>query len=79
MTLHGWQEMAADALTLGDVHEVLSTGHIVERQRDSRTGESKYVVKGKAVDGRRATVVTKLGPTGRLVIITVYSSGNEAT
>jgi hypothetical protein len=64
--------MIADDLLLDEVWEIVMTGRIVERQRDSQTGEWKYLIEGATFDGRSVTVVTKLGPTGRLVVITVY-------
>jgi hypothetical protein len=77
MTLHGQEEMEADGLTVDDVERVLLTGEIVERQKDEKTGEAKYLVEGDGSNQRRATVVAKIGPTGRLVIITVYLCTTE--
>ena len=74
VTVHGWREMLADDLMLSEVWEVVMTGRVTERQRDPRTTEWKYLIEGRTVDGRTVTVVTKLGPTGRLVVITVYRS-----
>lgn len=70
MTVHAHEEMEADALTLRDVEQVLLTGKIVERQKDKQTNEAKFVLQGGAPNATR--VVTKIGPSGRLVIITVY-------
>jgi hypothetical protein len=75
MTVHGQDEMAADGLGIFDVEHCLLTGTIVERQKDRRTGEWKYVVEGKALADDRVAVVSKLGPTGTLVIITVFLLG----
>jgi len=73
MTTHAEEEMDDDGLTIFDVESAILTGEIVERQRDSRTRESKYLVRGETVDGsRRAVVVSKFGPTDRLVILTVF-------
>ena len=77
MTSHGQQEMEADGLTLEDVEQVLLTGDIVDRQKDQQTGEAKYLVGGDNLSGERTMVVAKIGPTGRLVIITVYLSTSE--
>ena len=77
MTGHGQEEMEADGLTLEDVEHVLLTGEIVERQKDQQTGEAKYLVEGRSPSDERTTVVAKTGPTGRLVIITVYLSRSE--
>jgi hypothetical protein len=77
MTVHGQEEMEADALTLDDVERVLLTGEIVERQKDERTGEAKYVLAGGGSSEEGTTVVAKIGPSGRLVIITVYRAPNK--
>lgn len=77
MTLHAHEEFEADGLVLEDVERVLLTGEIVERQKDEGTGEAKYVLAGRGMSSERIAVVAKLGPTGRLVIITVYISMNE--
>jgi hypothetical protein len=65
--------MDNDGLTIFDVESVILTGEIIERQRDRRTREHKYLVRGETVDGTRtAVVVGKLGPTDELVILTIY-------
>ena len=74
MTTHAEEEMDSDGLTIFDVESVILTGEILERQRDRKTREPKYVVRGETVDGaRRAVVVSKFGPTDKLVIVTVYT------
>ena len=72
MTLHAEEEMESDDLSIFDVERVILTGRVVERQRDAETGEWKYLVRGKSVEGWDVVVASKLSPTGRLVIITVY-------
>jgi len=72
MTVHGHEEMEADRLTVFDVEHCILTGEIVERQKDLRTGEWKYLVEGETLSGHRAVVVSTVGATGKLVIITVY-------
>ncbi len=62
MTVHAEEEMEDDKLTIFDVEHGILTGKIVERQKDRDTGEWKYVIHG-----------AKLSPTGKLVILTVYS------
>jgi hypothetical protein len=47
-------------------------GKILERQKDKDTAEWKYRINGKSLSGGEVEVVTKLSPTGKLVIITVY-------
>jgi len=73
MTLHAEEEMATDGLSIFDVESTILTGRIVGRQRDRQTGEQKYLVRGRTVDDADLVeVVGKVGPTGKLVIITVY-------
>ncbi len=72
MTLHAQEEMEADALTLFDVEHCVLTGRIEGRQRDRSSAEWKYLVRGETLDGGHGAVVTKIGRTGKLVIITVY-------
>jgi len=77
MTAHGRDEREADGLSLDDVVRVLLRGRITARQVEMLSGEAEYLVEGRGLGGARTTVVAKLGPTGRLVIITVYLSGSE--
>ena len=72
LTLHAEDEMVQDRLTSFDVENVLLTGEIVRRQRDSQRGEWKYVVEGRTLGSEIAVVVTKLAFSRKLVIITVY-------
>lgn len=73
MTLHAEEEMVDDGLTIFDVEHTLLTGEIIERQKDHQTGEWKYLIKGKTFADNKMIVVNKLGPTDKLVIITVYT------
>ncbi len=74
MTTHAEEEMDNDGLTIFDVESIILTGEIVERQRDRKTREAKYLIRGEALDGlRTAVVVGKFGPTDKLVILTVYA------
>ena len=73
MTLHAEEEMHADELTIYDIERCILTGHVVERQRDRETAESKYVVKGRTLTGDDAVIAAKFGPTGKLVILTIYA------
>jgi hypothetical protein len=74
MTLHAEEEMSDDELSIFDIERGLLTGEIVERQKDSDTGEWKYLVNGQTVANDKIVVVLKIGPTGKLVLITVYRS-----
>ncbi len=77
MTVHGQEEMEADGLTLEDVERTILNGEIIQRQSDQLSGEAKYVIEGRSPTKEPVRVVAKLGPTGRLVIITVYRVTNE--
>jgi len=72
MTLHAEDEMDADGFTIFDVEHVVLTGIVAERQKDRASEEWKYLVDGESLAGDKATVVAKIGPTGKLVIITVF-------
>ena len=71
-TLHAEEEMNNDGLSIFDVEQVILTGEIVERQKDKETGKWKYLVRGLTLEESDAVVVTKLGPTGKMVILTVF-------
>jgi hypothetical protein len=73
LTAHGQEEMEADGLTNFDVEHCILNGEIVERQRDQRRAEWKYLVEGETLAGRRAVIVARIARTGTLVIITVYA------
>lgn len=72
MTLHAEEEMNDDGLTIFDVERGILTGQIIERQKDHQTGEWKYLVQGQTITDKVVVVVSKLSPTEKLVIITVY-------
>ena len=78
VTLHALDEMDEDTLSVFDVEGAILTGEIIERQRDQATREWKYLVRGLAVDGRRIVVVSKLGSTGKLVVITAWVNDEQA-
>ena len=71
VTSHALDEMDDDTLSIFDVKRAILPGEIVERQRETRTKEWKYLVKGNALDGRELIVVKKIGLTDKLVVITV--------
>jgi hypothetical protein len=64
--------MESDGLTIYDVEGAILAGQITERQRDRVSQEWKYLVSGQSLAGEDVTVVTKVGPTGKLVFITVF-------
>jgi hypothetical protein len=74
MTLHAEEEMDEDRLSIYDVESVILTGEIIEQQRDRKSRERKYLVRGQTVEGEQiAVVVSKFGPTGKLIILTIYA------
>ena len=73
VTLHAYDEMAADDLTVWDVESAILTGQIVEKQKDANTSELKYRVRGTSIDGSPMEVVVKLGMTGKVIFVTVYA------
>lgn len=73
VTIHAEEEMTDDDLMVSDVEHVIACGAIQECQRDRATGERKYRIRGNATDGRSASAVVKLGPTGKVVVITLYA------
>jgi hypothetical protein len=72
MTVHAVEEMDDDGLTIFDIERTILTGKIIERQKDTVTGEYKYLIQGRAITEDEVIVVTKLSPTDKLIIITVY-------
>lgn len=66
------EEFDDDNLTIFDLETIILTGKITARQRDRKTQEVKCVVSGITLAGALAETVVKLGPTGKLVVITVY-------
>ena len=72
VSTHAADELEDDNLTILDLENVVLSGQIVERQRDRKTRETKYVIQGSTLDGTAAEVVVKIGHTGKLFIITVY-------
>ena len=72
MTLHAEEEMNDDGFSIFDVESGILTGKIIERQKDQVTFEWKYLVKGDSLAGETILVVTKISPTVKLVIITVW-------
>ena len=72
VSFHAAEELEDDNLTIVDLESIVLTGEIVERQKDLQTEEGKYIVNGKALDGREAETALKVGFTGKLIFITVY-------
>ena len=74
VSTHAAEELEDDNLNILDLENVVLTGEIIERQRDTKTREVKCIVAGITLDGTAAEAVVKVGVTGKLVVITVYVS-----
>jgi len=72
VSIHAAEALDDDNLTILDLENIILTGQIIERQRDRQTREVKYVIRGFTLDGLEGKTIVKIGPTGRLVVITVY-------
>jgi hypothetical protein len=73
MTLHAEEEMEEDGLTILDVEACILAGRIVQRQKDRVTGEWKYGIRGKTIDGAEIDVIVKMrSRAAHAVIITTY-------
>ena len=74
MTTHADEEADADEFSIYDIESAILTGEITERQKETETGEWKYVISGESIDGREMSVVAKIGASSRIVyILTVYA------
>jgi hypothetical protein len=69
---HAADELEDDELDILDLESIVLTGEIIERQKDHRTGEAKYVIRGITLANAAGCVVAKFDSVGRAVIITVY-------
>ena len=72
VSIHATEELDDDDITILDLENIILSGEIIERQRDTRTREVKCVVRGFTLDERHAETVVKIGPTGKLFVITTY-------
>ena len=72
VSLHASEELDDDNLTIFDLENIILTGEITERQRDRKTREVKFVIRGVSLEGIEAETVLKFGPSGTLFIITAY-------
>ena len=72
VTLHAADEMEADRYDVSDLEFGILTGSIIEAQRDWVTREGKFRIRGSTGRGRDVELVVKFGPTGWLIVITVY-------
>ena len=73
MTIHAEEEMTAEGYSIFDVEQGVLTGRIREKQKDEISGENKFRVRGYTLAGGAIELVAKLGPTGKMIVITVYA------
>ncbi len=73
VSTHAAEELEDDNIGILDLENIILTGQIAARQRDSKTREIKYVIEGIALGGESAEAVVKVGFTGKLIVITVYA------
>lgn len=72
ISIHAAEELDDDNLTIFNLENIILTGQIDERQRDRKTRDIKCLVSGFTLAGASAEAVVKIGPTGKLIVITVY-------
>ena len=72
VSTHAAEELEDDNLTILDLENIILTGQIPERQRDTQTREVKCVIAGATLNGSAAETVVKVGLTGKLFVITAY-------
>ena len=72
VTTHAAEELDDDSLTIFDLERLILSGQVIERQKDKDPPERKVLIRGPTVDGDTAFAAVKLGPTGKLIIVTVF-------
>ena len=72
LPIHAREEMINDKLTTSDIENGILRGEIIERQWDEKWQEWKYVIVGRALDGRSIEIVAKFGRRDDTLVITVY-------
>ncbi len=72
LTSHAKEEMEADGFSVLDVKSAVYSGRIVATQRHAR-GRRKFVVTGRAGDGRSLSLVCRMTQSGRVRVITVFA------
>jgi hypothetical protein len=64
--------MEDDGLSVLDLESCVLTETIVERQWDRQTGERKYLIEGRALNGQGVTVVAKWTTRTKMAVLTIY-------
>jgi hypothetical protein len=77
MTLHAEEEMNKDCLSIFNIEDCILFGSIVECQKDRMSAEWKYRIHWQMYHDCGMELIAKLSPTGKLVIITVYTTSKK--
>jgi len=72
VTVHCDDKMDIEELTIEDIENSILTGKIIEPQRDIKTKELKYRIRGETSSGEAMEAVVKISIGGVLVFITVF-------
>ncbi len=72
VSTHAAEELEDDDLSILDLENIILTGQVTERQRDTQSRESKVVVSGITLASKPAQAVLKIGFNGKLFVIRVY-------
>jgi Domain of unknown function (DUF4258) len=72
VSLHAAEELDDDNLTILDLETIILTGQIIGRQRDHKTREVKFIIRGRTIEGQSAETIIKFSQVGTLFVITVY-------
>lgn len=74
LSIHAENELADENLDEQDLEAAILNGTIVRRERDP-IGRAKYVIEGKALNGRGLTAVAQFVQTRQIVVIvTAYET-----
>jgi hypothetical protein len=76
VTGHAEEEREDDDLSVADLRGAILTGRVVQTLIGDPRG-NRYVVRGKAQDGREIEVVCRFLASGKLRILTVYALEEE--
>ena len=72
LTEHAREEMTDDELETADVRRAILYGRLERVLTDDHRG-ARYLITGRARDGRETTVVCRILPSGTLRIVTVWT------
>ena len=72
VSLHAAEELDDDNLTILDLENIILTGEIAGRQRDRKTREVKFLIRGRTIENEEAEAIVKFSRIGPLFVITVY-------